>query len=177
MNDNSGASLAGPRSAATDNVDAAALLQAAAARQSRDDKCPQVRRVRSGVALGSDGVRREQAQCPIAQRLAAHDRVRDPTRGAWRVCEARCRRSVARERRAARFTGGRKARAWRRSLFVRVSCRETTSAAPFCFSRSAITPCKNLIIRFRCVLGVALHLLLPARLCAILNFSPVSEVV
>ena len=43
-------------------------------------------------------------------------------------------------------------------------------------SRSAIISCRNLIIRFRCVFGVALHLSEPARLCAILNFSPVIDV-
>jgi len=32
-------------------------------------------------------------------------------------------------------------------------------------------------MRLRCVLGVALHFSLPARLWAILNLSPVSEVV
>lgn len=36
---------------------------------------------------------------------------------------------------------------------------------------------KKVIIRLRWVLGVALHFSLPARLCAILNFSPVIDVV
>ena len=47
----------------------------------------------------------------------------------------------------------------------------------FCFSRSVMTLCKNVIMRLRCVFGVALHFSLPARLCAILNFSPLSDVV
>jgi len=34
-----------------------------------------------------------------------------------------------------------------------------------------------MIIRFRCICGVALHFSLPARLCAILNLRPVSDVV
>ena len=40
-----------------------------------------------------------------------------------------------------------------------------------------MTLCRNAIMRLRWVFSVALHFSLPARLCAILNFSPVSDVV
>jgi hypothetical protein len=38
-----------------------------------------------------------------------------------------------------------------------------------------MTLSKNVIMRFRCVFGVALHFSLPARSCALLNLSPVIE--
>src|SRR6266550_2268751 len=55
-------------------------------------------------------------------------------------------------------------------------CESSGSAVDGC-SSSSITSLRNLIIRFRCVIGVALQAPVSARLCATLNLRPVNDVV
>ena len=53
----------------------------------------------------------------------------------------------------------------------------TAPSRSLCFSRSARTLRRNVIIRLRWVRGVALHFPVAARLCATLNLRPVRDVV